>query len=199
MHDERDIVAHHECGHAAVALALGKPAHSLELTEGGGGQFREYPVASWEPRDREGLEKFRDAVLASYKPTEPDRAEVLTLVMISFGGILAQRRLCGTSALWFEHWDEHDRRQRHDLAKVVTESDSEARAFLNSAQTETAMIIDSRWQQVTALAGELALRGKLDAAQIKAIIELGPAARRRRAWDQIVAQTSGATLVSRSW
>jgi hypothetical protein len=67
------------------------------------------------------------------------------------------RRLPAAAA--FEYFDEHDRKQREDLSRAVTESTDKARAFLNSAQAETAMIIDSRWQQVVALAGELALRG----------------------------------------
>ena len=61
------------------------------------------------------------------------------------------------------------------------------------------MIIDSRWQQVVALAGELELRGKLDADDIRGILENGPAARRRRHWEQLTAraQLSGMTLVPR--
>jgi hypothetical protein len=50
-------------------------------------------------------------------------------------------------------------------------------------------IVARHWVAVEALASELLLRRKLDAAQIMDVIVLGPAARRRRSWDQIVAQT----------
>src|ERR1700738_240552 len=55
---ERLIVATHEAGHCCVALALGKPAAELSLTEGGGGQFKE--SVGWEPRP-----EHRDAKLVS--------------------------------------------------------------------------------------------------------------------------------------
>jgi hypothetical protein len=199
MPDERYIIAVHECGHCCTALALGKPAHSLELTPQGGGEFREHTVAAWEPRDEQGRKRFRDAVLASYKPTDHDRDEVWPLLLISFGGICAQRRYCGTAAPLFEHLGEFDQRQRDDLAKAVTESPAEAQAFLNMAQTEASWIINHSWAEVTLLADELALRGKLDADDIQAVIELGPAARRRRHWEQLIAraEASGITLVPR--
>jgi hypothetical protein len=194
--DERHIIAIHESGHAIVSIAVGKPAAMLCLTEGGGGRFYERPPESWEPKPEHRAQFYR-AVIASYGPR--DQPEVLTLLMISFGGILAQRRFCGSAAAAFEYFGEHDRKQREDLSRAVTESTDEARAFLNSAQAETAMIIDSRWQQVVALAGELALRGKLDADDIRGILENGPAARRRRHWEQLTAraQLSGMTLVPR--
>jgi hypothetical protein len=118
-------------------------------------------------------------LVASYGPR--DQPEVLTLLMVSFGGICAQRRALGSSAPAFEHLGEFDRKQREDLAKAVTSSPDEARAFLNSAQAETVMIIDSRWRHVVALARELVLRGRLDADEIRIIMTAGPARRRRAA------------------
>jgi hypothetical protein len=174
MPDERYIIAVHECGHCCTALALGKPSHSLELTPQGGGEFREHTVASWEPRDEQGRKRFRDAVLASYKPTNHDRDEVWPLLLISFGGILAQRMFCGSAAPQFEHFGEHDRKQREDLAKAVTESTSEAQSLLLAAQAATADILNPRWNQVTALADALMLYGKLNADEIKIIATAGP-------------------------
>jgi hypothetical protein len=71
---------------------------------------------------------------------------------------------------------------------------AEARAFLNSARAEASQIIDRSWLQVTRLAGELALRGRLDANDIRAIISLGPGALRRWQWERRVAGAQGFAL-----
>jgi hypothetical protein len=190
--DQRLVVSIHESGDAVVSIAVGKPADSLCLTENGGGEFREHPVAAWEPRDEQGRKRFRDAVLASYKPTDHDRDEVWPLLLISFGGICAQRRLCGSAAASFEHLGEFDREQREDLAKAITESPDEARQLLNAAQAKAGAIIDHGWPAILRLADALMLRGKLDDHEIRIAVTGGPAWRRRASWDEVVARSRAA-------
>jgi hypothetical protein len=56
----------------------------------------------------------------------------------------------------------------------VTKTPAEARLFLLAAESEAQFIVDHDWGHIEALAGELALRGRLDANDITAIISLGP-------------------------
>ena len=118
-------------------------------------------------RRPEYRESFRAAVLKSFHDMDREKAaaEVWPILLVSFGGICAQRRYCGSAAAAFEHFDRHDCEQREALARAACGSDEEARTFLALAAAETARIIDHSWNQVLLLAGELALCGQLDAAR----------------------------------
>ena len=121
-------------------IAWAEVLHCFQLHEQGGGRFLD--VEGWNPRP-EDRENFRAAVLASYRPSERDRAEVWPVLVISYVGILAQRRYLGPSrALLYEHLGEFDQRQRQDIARVVTSNPEEALALLSMASTEACWIIN---------------------------------------------------------
>jgi hypothetical protein len=66
---------------------------AVELSEGGGGEFRPYARESWKPTTPEGQQQFRDAVLQSIGPDHLD--EMLPLMISLHAGLAAQRRLVG--------------------------------------------------------------------------------------------------------
>jgi hypothetical protein len=110
--------------------------------------------------------------------------------------LAAQRRLVGSD---FDEYGDSDIEQARSIARAVTGSPAESSELLAHAQEQAGQIIDRSWHQIEALAAELLLHRRLGAEQIVAIIELGPAARRRRHWEQLVAraEASGMTLVAR--
>jgi hypothetical protein len=66
--------------------------------------------------------------------------------------------------------------------------------LLACAEAEAERIVAQHWQQIETLATELLVWRRLDAEQIKTTIEsalLGPAARRRKNWEQRVVGARG--------
>ena len=100
------------------------------------------------------------------------------MLLVGYGGLVAQRIHCGALAGMFEHFAAHDCKQGQDLARAVSESDSEAQSLLLAAQAAAADILNPRWNQVFVVADELCLSGRLDADEIKIITTAGPACRR---------------------
>jgi hypothetical protein len=196
MPDDR-IVAHHEAGHVIAAHALGQSISTVELTDTGG-EFRPFERATWEPTTAEGKQAFRDAVLRSIGP---ENLEEMFLTMVSLlAGLAAQRRLIGHA---HDDYADADLDQCEGIARAVTRSPVAACDPVAHTQERADRIVAHHWAAIETLAAELLLHRRLDVKQIMDIIVLGPAARRRRAWDQIVAQTKaafgGATLAVRSW
>jgi hypothetical protein len=190
MPDDR-IVACHESGHVLAAHALGQSISTVELTDTGG-EFRPFARESWEPVTVEGKQAFRDAVLDSLGP---DHLEEMLPTMISLlAGLAAQRRLVGHA---HDDYGDSDVRQCEEISRAVAPGGE--RELLAHARERAESIVASHWHQVEALAAELLLHRQLDAGQIAAIIKEGPAARRRRHWEQLTAraQASGVTLVPR--
>jgi hypothetical protein len=175
--------------------ALGQSISTVELTPTGG-EFKPFAPTDWEsvPENRE---RFRDAVLQSLGPQHID--EMLPTMVSLSAGLAAQRRLIGRA---HDDYADHDINQCEAIARAVTNSPLAACNLVAHAMEQAEQIVDRHWHAIEALAGELLLRRKLDAGQIRDVIVLGPAARRRKSWDQIVAQTKaafGGALVSRSW
>jgi hypothetical protein len=133
--------------------------------------------------------------LASYWPTEHDRAETWPLLVIGAAGLVAQRKYLGASAATFEYLGGSDEQQSRDIAAVVTETAGEALGLLNMARSEARWIVDHGWDRILRLAVELGLRGKLDQGAIKEILEEPASVRRRKAWAQLTERVQAAGLV----
>jgi hypothetical protein len=112
--DESYIVAVHESAHTVAAYVLARPISTVELTDGGGGEFRSYDRVSWEPVTREGMEKYRNAVLASLGPQHLE--EMLPTMIGLAAGLAGQRRLVGRT---HDHLADADMRQCEEISRAV--------------------------------------------------------------------------------
>jgi hypothetical protein len=190
MPDDR-IVAHHEAGHVIAAYALGQSISTVELTDTGG-EFRPFARESWEPTTAEGKQAFRDAVLRSIGSGNLE--EMLPTMISLLAGLAAQRRVVGCA---YDDYANHDVRQCEEISRAV--APGAERELLAHVQEQAEQIVARHWPAIERLADELLLHRRLDAGQIVAVIEEGPAARRRRHWEQTIAraEASGLTLLPR--
>jgi hypothetical protein len=122
--------------------------------------------------------------------------EMLPTMVGLLAGLAAQRRIVGRA---HDDYADADLDQCEGIARAVTSSPVAACDLVAYAMGQADQIVSRFWHQIEALASELLLHRRLDADEIKAIIVLGPAARRRRAWDTVFARLGNATLVARSW
>jgi hypothetical protein len=128
----------------------------------------------------------------------PQHLDEMLPTMISLSaGLAAQRRLVGRT---HDDYADADMRQCGQISRAVAPGGE--RELLAHAQGQADRIVAEHWHEIEAVAAELLLHRRLDAAQITDIVKtasLGPAARRRRHWEQLVAraEASGMTLVAR--
>ena len=163
--DERLVIAVHECGHCVISLFLGLGAATLRLGSESGGEFVDRE--GWRP-PTDYRESFRAAVLKSFHDMDrrKGKAEAWPILLVSFGGVCAQRQYCGSAAARFEYLDGHDRKQRRDIARAVAATAAEAQDLLDEAQGEAAWIVEQSWPRLVLLAGELVRHGRLSSEQI---------------------------------
>lgn len=165
---DENVVAHHEAGHVLAAYALRRAISSVELTESGG-QFRPYDRASWEPTTAEGKQAYRDAVLQSIGPQHLE--EMLPMLIEMAAGLAAQRRLVGRL---HDDYADHDIEQVESIARAV--APGEERQLLVYAQEQAELIVAQHWHAIEAVAAELLLHRRLDAAEIMASRSVPPLA-----------------------
>jgi hypothetical protein len=107
---------------------------------------------------------FRDAVLSTLGPQHLD--EMLPTMISLSAGLCAQRRIVGHA---HEDYANADMEQCEAIASAVAPgAESELRLL---AQELAERIVSRHWRQIEALASQLLLHRRLDAAQIMAIIE----------------------------
>jgi ATP-dependent Zn protease len=158
--DDR-IVAHHESGHVLAAHALQQPISTVELTPTGG-EFKSVAPTEWEsvPENRA---RFREAVLQSLGPQHIEEMRPTIISLLS--GLAAQRRLVGHD---LDEYASHDVELARSTAHAV--APGAERELLAHAMEQAEQIVDRHWHAIEALASELLVHRKLDAAQIAAII-----------------------------
>jgi ATP-dependent Zn protease len=133
-----EATAHHEAGHAVVALALGRPVHQVSILP---------------DRLRLGVCEFRKG---EFRPSD-DWLE--REMLISLGGIAAEARHTGTYA-----WDGAARDLQH-VRQLAVQRAGERRAERLErrllAKAEHLLAQEGHWRAVELIAAELLSRGAI--------------------------------------
>jgi hypothetical protein len=196
--DER-VISFHESGHAIAAIAFNRPVFSMSIGPDGGETRETAPSPALELAECAGPDAenrlFEVVVKATLSPTDAERQWPRLVGLLA--GRASQRMIAGPE---FDHYAEGDMHQARVIAGAITETTSQADALLREAEMMAISVVTNEWTKIEALAAELLVRRKLDAAQIRAVIQvasLGPAARRRRAWEQHTAGAQAFALAVR--
>ena len=171
---ELDLEAHHESGHAVVALALGIDVDrvTVECTvrdgEEEGPHMRHRATSDMLWLDR--------ALVARVRSVPPERyALLISNLTIAWAGVVAERVLCRRAPQPF--WSNRpeagsDADLALDVARALGVRDRRrARAFVNTFEPAARRIVVDRWSEIEAAASALLKHGTLSGPQLRAVLQ----------------------------
>jgi hypothetical protein len=171
---ELECEAHHEAGHAVVALALGIDVDlvTVECTvrdgEEEGPHMRHTATSDMLWLDR--------ALVARVRSVPPERyALLISNLTIAWAGVVAERVLCRRAPQPF--WTKRpkagsDADLALDMARALgVRGRRRVRDFVDSFEPAARRIVVDRWREVEAVAARLLEIGTLSGPQLRAVLE----------------------------
>lgn len=155
--------AHHEAGHARIALWFDVPVTHVTIApreDSLGHVIRQGFAKRWKPPVQSG------------DCTPAQRAKLETHILISLAGPAAERRFSGFAWRWSDRYWAGDIRSASENANWITGDDEETNAYLRWMRVRAENLIGSPgvWAQVEAIAQSLLRHTTLNGAQVYAAI-----------------------------
>lgn len=162
------ITAHHEAGHAVMAMMLHRPFEAIEISSDGSGEFFPGHGPLVIPRGT-----------CPQVGTE-ERAEAEARVLVYMGGVEAQRRYLVDLGFGYDD-DQLERLMRTcsydveaawEIADGVTATPAKADAFIDSLslRAEGLWVLPSFWDDVETVAAVLREGGRLTEQEVLALV-----------------------------
>jgi hypothetical protein len=164
------IVAVHEAGHAVASYYLGTPLRHVKITRDKSGKTLGHTRQRWVYfQDKQGV--FDDS------PRGRDRVE--RHILVSLAGQIALRRYAPRSR--WRTGSAGDTRQASELFGLICDQDkTAAKLYVALLWRRAEWLVETKWNDVIAVADALSERGTLKAADVAKVILAGRSRRARK-------------------
>lgn len=154
--DRRKATAYHEAGHTVIAWRLGAGPRVATIIPRGDVQGEMMQEASLVDAARE------------FDGSDHARNRVERAIMICLAGPIAQRRLAPRS--WRRWHGANDYVTAFELALRINGSRRAAKAHLQWLEIRTQDLLETLWDDVERIAGDLLIRGSLSPDEIRSAL-----------------------------